>query len=124
MSVEPPCGFDRGSIDLLRGPQLCSGIGRLFLASALISMACQQDADPIMWLNVAQLSPLREIAELWESIARSYQRGANRTLGVRFLIDRRKPYRCRPIVSTSCFRRDRSRWWGQARATRRRVVRC
>src|SRR6516164_9597751 len=23
--------------------------------------------------------------------------------------------RCRPIVSTSCFRRDRSRWWGQAR---------
>jgi hypothetical protein len=24
-------------------------------------------------LNVAQLSPLREIAELWESIARSYQ---------------------------------------------------
>ena len=34
MSVEPPCGFDRGSIDLLRGPQLCSGIGRLFLASA------------------------------------------------------------------------------------------
>jgi len=34
---------------------------------------CQQDADPIMWLNVAQLSPLREIAELWESIARSCQ---------------------------------------------------
>ena len=40
-SWEPPCGFDRGSIDLLREPQFCSGIGRLFLTSALTSIKNQ-----------------------------------------------------------------------------------